>query len=79
MLLNKVGLLESQTQHYKELVTNYEKNDSLKEDIIVANREYYDSVVNSLNERLKKETRNKRIFQVGVVGTVVALVWSLLK
>lgn len=74
MLLDKVDLLESQTRQYKKLINNYEQSDSLKESIIVANREYYESVTYSLNEQLKSETRKKRLYKVGWLGTIGAAV-----
>ncbi len=78
MLLDKVDLLESQTRQYKVLISNYEKSDTLKEGIIAANKEYYNSVINSLNDKLKTETKKRRIYQLGTFGTIGVAILSII-
>lgn len=78
MLLDKVDLLESQTRQYKVLISNYEKSDTLKEGIIAANKEYYNSVINSLNDKLKAETKKRRLYQLGTFGTIGVAILSII-
>lgn len=77
MLLKKVDLLESQTRQYRELVKNYERNDSLHESIIVANKEYYCGLIDNLNVQLKKE--KKKTLLTGLLGGVAILTVILIK
>lgn len=77
MLLKKVDLLESQTRQYKELVKNYERNDSLHESIIVTNKEYYCGLIDNLNVQLKKE--KKKTLLTGLLGGVAILTVILIK
>lgn len=77
MLLKKVDLLESQTRQYKELVKNYERNDSLHEGIIVANKEYYCGLIDNLNVQLKKE--KKKTLLTGLLGGISILTVILIK
>jgi hypothetical protein len=68
MLLKKVDLLESQTQQYKELVRNYEQNDSLNLKLLETNKTYYLSKISALNDSLKKETKKRKFCQLGMLG-----------
>lgn len=78
MLLEKVDLLESQTRQYKELIKNYERNDTLQESIIVANKEYYTGVIDNLNIQLKKQKRKNFLTNAGWIGGVGAAVLTLI-
>jgi hypothetical protein len=78
MLLKHVDLLESQNRQYRIIVSNYEKQDSLQEGIIEANKEFYTSAINRLNNDLKEETRKRKLTQIGWGGTVVAGIVALL-
>ena len=79
MLLKKVDLLESQTRHYRELVRNYERNDTLQEGVIAANKEYYSQVINQLNNKLKKQKRKTLLTSLGSAGFATLLSIILLK
>lgn len=70
MLLEKVDLLESQTRHYRKLVSNYAKQDTLHQEMLQTNKDYYDSVIYSLNNQLKSETRKKRAYKIGLFGAI---------
>ena len=79
MLLKKVDLLESQTRHYRELVRNYERNDTLQEGVIAANKEYYSQVVDQLNNKLKKQKRKTLLTNLGSAGIATLLSIILIK
>lgn len=68
MLLEKTDLLESQTQQYKELIRNYEYNDSLHLELLESNKTYYLSRISALNDSLKKETKKRKLSQFGMFG-----------
>lgn len=68
MLLKKTDLLESQTQQYKELIRNYEYNDSLHLELLESNKTYYLSRISVLNDSLKKETKKRKLSQFGMFG-----------
>jgi len=68
MLLKKTDLLESQTQQYKELIRNYEYNDSLHLELLESNKTYYLSRISALNDSLKKETKKRKLSQFGMFG-----------
>ena len=72
MLLKKVDLLESQTQQYKLLVSNYEENDSLNQRLLEDQKTYYISRLSSLNKDLSKERKKKRLYKYGLFGTIGA-------
>ena len=78
MLLKKVDLLESQTQQFKELVRNYEQNDSLNSELLEANKTYYLSRIASLNESIKKETKKRKIYQFGTFGSIGVAILALI-
>ena len=78
MLLEKVDLLESQTQHYKELVRNYEQNDSLNSEVVETQKVYYLEKLASFNEALKKETKKRKAYQAGLIGTLGAAILALI-
>jgi len=68
MLLKKVDLLESQTHQYKELIRNCEQNDSLNLKLLETNKTYYLSKISALNDSLKKETKKRKLCQLGMLG-----------
>ena len=78
MLLKKVDLLESQTQHYKLLVSNYEENDSLNQRLLEVQKTYYIDRLSSLNKELSKERKKKRLYKFGMFGTLGAAVLALI-
>jgi hypothetical protein len=78
MLLEKVDLLESQTQHYKKLIRNYEQNDSLNLEVVETQKVYYLEKLASFNEELKKETKKRKVYQAGLIGTVGAAILALI-
>jgi len=78
MLLKKVDLLESQTRQYKELIRNCELNDSLNSELLEVNKTYYLSKVSLLNEELKKETKKRKIYQLGTFGSITLAVLAII-
>lgn len=78
MLLKRVDLLESQNRQFRVLMSNYEKQDSLKNNLIEVNKEFYESTIYKLNENLKKETRKRKFNQLGFYGTIVVALAALL-
>lgn len=78
MLLKKVDLLESQTQHYKLLVSNYEENDSLNQKLLEDQKSYYIGRLSSLKENLFKETRKKSLYKYGMFGTIGAALLAII-
>lgn len=78
MLLKKIDLLESQTQHYKLLVSNYEENDSLNKKLLEDQKSYYIGRLSSLKENLFKETRKKSLYKYGMFGTIGAAILAII-
>jgi hypothetical protein len=78
MLLKKVDLLESQTQQYKLLVSNYEENDSLNQKLLEDQKSYYIGRLSSLKENLFKETKKKSLYKYGMFGTIGAAILALI-
>jgi formyltetrahydrofolate synthetase len=78
MLLKKVDLLESQNRQFRVLMLNYEQQDSLKNNLIEVNKELYESAIYKLNANLKKETRKRKLNQLGLYGTIVVALAALL-
>lgn len=78
MLLKKVDLLESQTRQYKKLIRNYEQNDSLHSELLESNKIYYLNKLNALDKELKRETRKKKAYKIGMVGSIVAAVFAII-
>ena len=72
MLLKKVDLLESQTQQYKLLVSNYEENDSVNKKLLEVQKDYYIGRLSSLKENLYNETKKKSLYKYGMFGTIGA-------
>ena len=78
MLLKKVDLLESQTQQYKLLVSNYEENDSLNQKLLEDQKSYYIGKLSSLKENLYKETKKKSFYKYGMFGTIGAAILAII-
>lgn len=78
MLLKKVDLLESQTQQYKELMKNYEHNDSVQSELLEANKIYYLGRIESLKENIVKEIKKRKIYQLGMFGSIGTAVLALI-
>lgn len=78
MLLKKVDLLESQAQQYKLLVHNYEENDSLNQEFVKAQKDYYNGRLSSLKENLYKETKKKSLYKYGMFGTIGAAILAII-
>lgn len=78
MLLKKVDLLESQTQQYKMLIRNYEQNDSTQSELLEMNKIYYLGKIESLKENVKKETKKRKIYQLGMFGSIGAAILALI-
>ena len=78
MLLKKVDLLESQTQHYKELIKNYDYNDSLSSELLEANKIYYLGKIATINETIKKEKKKRKIYQLGTFGSISIAILALI-
>jgi hypothetical protein len=78
MLLKKVDLLESQTQQYKLLVSNYEENDSLNQKLLEDQKSYYIGRLSSLKENLYKETKKKSLYKYGMFGTIGAAILAII-
>lgn len=78
MLLKKVDLLESQTQQFKKLITNYEQSDSLHQEVVSTQKSYYIKKLASVNKDLKKETKKRKSYQAGFYGTLVAAILALI-
>ena len=78
MLLKKVDLLESQTQQYKVLISNYEVNDSLNQKLLNTQKEYYIGKLSSLKENLRKEAKKKSLYKYGMLGTIGAAILALI-
>jgi hypothetical protein len=78
MLLEKVDLLESQTQQYKELISNYEQSEYLNSEIVESQKTYYIERLDALNKDIKKETKKRKIYQAGLYGTLGAAILALL-
>ena len=78
MLLKKVDLLESQTRQYKKLIRNYEQNDSLHSELLESNKIYYLNKLDALDKELKRETRKKKAYKIGMVGSIVAAVFAII-
>lgn len=78
MLLKKVDLLESQTQQYKLLVRNYEENDSLNQEFVKAQKDYYNGRLSSLKENLYKEAKKKSLYKYGMFGTIGAAILAII-
>ena len=78
MLLKKVDLLESQTQQYKLLVSNYEENDSVNKKLLEVQKDYYIGRLSSLKENLYKETKKKSLYKYGMLGTIGAAILALI-
>ena len=75
MLLEKTDLLESQTQQYKKLIANYEYNDSVNSELLEVNKKLYIKRIDSLNDSLKKETKKRKLSQLGMFGAIgIALI-----
>ena len=70
MLLEKTDLLESQTQQYKKLIKNYEYNDSVHSELLETNKKLYLRKIDSLNASLRKETKKRKLSQLGMFGTI---------
>lgn len=77
MLLKKVDLLESQTQQYKLLVRNYEQSDSLNSELLESNKTYYLSKISALNDSLKKETKKRKLSQLGMGGIGILAILAI--
>lgn len=78
MLLKKVDLLESQTQQYKLLVSNYEVNDSLNQKLLEDQKSYYIGRLSSLKENLYNETKKKSLYKYGMFGTIGAAILAII-
>lgn len=78
MLLKKVDLLESQTQQYKLLVSNYEVNDSLNQKLLEDQKSYYIGRLSSLKKDLSKETKKKYLYKYGMFGTIGAAILAII-
>lgn len=78
MLLKKVDLLESQTQQYKLLVRNYEQSDSLNSELLESNKTYYLSKISALNDSLKKETKKRKLSQLGIGGIGILAILAII-
>jgi hypothetical protein len=78
MLLKKVDLLESQTQQFKKLITNYEQSDSLHQEVVSTQKSYYIEKLASVNKDLKRETKKRKSYQAGFYGTLVAAILALI-
>jgi hypothetical protein len=78
MLLKKVDLLESQTQQYKLLVSNYEENDSVNKRLLEVQKEYYIGRLSSLKENLYNETKKKSLYKYGMFGTIGAAILAII-
>jgi hypothetical protein len=78
MLLEKVDLLESQTQQYKKLIQNYEYNDSVHSELLETNKKLYLRKIDSLNASLRKETKKRKLSQLGMFGTIGIAVVSVI-
>jgi len=78
MLLEKVDLLESQTQQYKLLVRNYEQSDSLNSELLESNKTYYLSKISALNDSLKKETKKRKLSQLGMGGIGILAILAII-
>jgi len=78
MLLKKVDLLESQTQQYKLLVSNYEENDSVNKRLLEVQKEYYVGRLSSLKENLYNEVKKKSLYKYGMFGTIGAAILAII-
>ena len=78
MLLKKVDLLESQTQQYKELIKNYEHSDSVQSELLESNKIYYLGKIASLKENIVKETKKRKIYQLGMFGSIGIAIMTLI-
>ena len=78
MLLKKVDLLESQTQQYKLLVSNYEENDSVNKRLLEVQKEYYIGRLSSLKENLYNESKKKSLYKYGLFGTIGAAILAII-
>ena len=78
MLLEKVDLLESQTQQYKLLVSNYEENDSVNKRLLEVQKEYYIGRLSSLKENLYNEAKKKSLYKYGMFGTIGAAILAII-
>ena len=78
MLLKKVDLLESQTQQYKLLVSNYEENDSVNKRLLEVQKEYYIGRLSSLKENLYNESKKKSLYKYGMFGTIGAAILAII-
>ena len=78
MLLKKVDLLESQTQQYKLLVSNYEENDSVNKRLLEVQKDYYIGRLSSLKENLYNETKKKSLYKYGMFGTIGAAILAII-
>lgn len=78
MLLKKVDLLESQARQYKELLKNCEYNDSVQSELLEVNNIYYLNKIESLEENLVKETKKRKIYQLGIFGSIGAAILALI-
>lgn len=78
MLLKKVDLLESQTQQYKLLVSNYEENDSVNKRLLEVQKEYYIGRLSSLKENLYNEAKKKSLYKYGMFGTIGAAILAII-
>ena len=78
MLLKKVDLLESQTQQYKLLVSNYEESDSVNKKLLEDQKSYYIGRLSSLKENLYKETKKKSLYKYGMFGTIGAAILAII-
>lgn len=79
MLLKKTDLLESQIQHYKEVVDNCEETDSINQNLLSLNKEYYETHIQNLNSQLKKTTKKKNLYKVGAIGSLALFIFALIK
>lgn len=78
MLLKRVDLLESQTQQYKLLVSNYEENDSVNKRLLEVQKDYYIGRLSSLKENLYNETKKKSLYKYGMFGTIGAAILAII-
>ena len=78
MLLKRVDLLESQTQQYKLLVSNYEENDSVNKRLLEVQKAYYIGRLSSLKENLYNETKKKSLYKYGMFGTIGAALLAII-
>jgi len=78
MLLKKVDLLESQTQQYKLLISNYEENDSVNKRLLEVQKEYYIGRLSSLKENLYNENKKKSLYKYGMFGTIGAAILAII-